>query len=140
MFSSTKEVEVRYAETDMMGVVYHANYLAWCELGRTQIAKDLGFNYAELEAKGYMSPVLDFSIQYKAPMCYGQVATVKTWIEAQSKVRTVYGYEITHEDGTVAVTAKSVHTLVRREDFRPVAFSKVDPTWHAKYVEVAKEQ
>lgn len=138
MFISEKQIEIRYAETDMMGVVYHANYLIWCEIGRTQIVKDLGFSYAQLEADGYMSPVLDFSIQYKAAMRYGQTATVRTWVESHSRVKTTYGYEILHEDGTVAATATSLHTIVKRENFRPVSFAKVHPEWHEKYLEIAR--
>ena len=139
MFVSQKEIEIRYAETDQMGVVYHANYLVWMELGRTQIVKDLGFNYAELEGRGYISPVLDISIQYKKALRYGQTATVRTWVQAHGRLKTVYGYEILHEDGSIAATAQSVHTLIKRENFRPVSMSKIDPIWDDKYKEVALE-
>lgn len=138
MFISETQVEIRYAETDQMGVVYHANYLIWCEIGRTQIVKDLGFNYAALEEAGYLSPVMDFSIQYKAAMRYGQTATVRTWIEEHTKLRTTYGYEILHEDGSVAATATSQHTLIRKDTFRPVALRKIDEAWDQKYKEVAR--
>nr|WP_106778996.1 thioesterase family protein [Lysinibacillus timonensis] len=137
MFISEKKVEIRYAETDQMGVVYHANYLVWMEIGRTQLVTDLGFNYAGLEDLGYISPVLDISIQYKKAMRYGQIATVRTWVESHSKLKTIYGYEILHEDGSIAATAKSVHTLVKKDTFRPYSLSKIDPAWDAKYLEVA---
>lgn len=140
MFISEKQVEIRYAETDQMGIVYHANYLIWCEIGRTQLIKDLGFDYTKLEADGYLSPVMDFSIQYKAAMHYGQVATVRTWIDAHSKLRTTYGYEVLHEDGTVAATATSLHILVKKENLRPVALAKVDADWDKAYVEAARIQ
>ena len=130
---STKQIEVRYAETDQMGVVYHANYLVWLEMGRTQLIKDLGFDYAGLEQKGYLSPVLDVSIQYKQSIKYGENVTVSTWIDSYSRLKTIYGYEVTKEDGTVAATAKTVHTLVMKESFRPVALSKVDKEWHEAY-------
>lgn len=130
---STKQIEVRYAETDQMGVVYHANYLVWLEMGRTQLIKDLGFDYAGLEQKGYLSPVLDVSIQYKQSVKYGENVTVSTWIDSYSRLKTIYGYEVTKEDGTVAATAKTVHTLVMKESFRPVALSKVDKEWHEAY-------
>lgn len=140
VFVSTKEIEVRYAETDQMGVVYHANYLVWLEVGRTAIIKELGYTYAGLEAEGYLSPVIDLSIQYKAAMKYGQVATVKTWIESHHKLRTTYGYEVLHEDGTVAVTATTEHVLVKKDSFRPIALSKVHPEWDAKYKEIQRQQ
>ena len=78
VFISEKEIEVRYAETDQMGVVYHANYLVWMEIGRTKLIEDLGYTYAQLESDGFLSPVTDLSIQYKASMRYGQKATVRT--------------------------------------------------------------
>ncbi|MFD1204299.1 MULTISPECIES: thioesterase family protein [Sporosarcina] len=140
MFVSEKEVEIRYAETDQMGVVYHANYLIWMEIGRTSLIKDLGFTYAGLEAEGYLSPVIDLSIQYKAAMTYGQTAKVRTWIETHGKLRTVYGYEILHEDGTVAATATSEHVLVKKDSFRPVSLKKIDPIWDAKYMEIRRVQ
>ncbi len=138
MFISEKEIELRYAETDQMGVVYHANYLVWMEIGRTKLIEDLGFTYAGLEADGYVSPVTDLSIKYKAAMRYGATATVRTWIESHGKLRTTYGYEILHADGTVAATATSEHVVVRKDTFRPVSLRKIAPAWDAKYVEVAK--
>ncbi|WP_432355541.1 acyl-CoA thioesterase [Sporosarcina sp. A2] len=138
MFISEKEIEIRYAETDQMGVVYHANYLVWMEIGRTKLIEDLGFTYAGLEADGYLSPVTDLSIKYKAAMRYGATATVRTWIESHGKLRTSYGYEIVHADGTVAATATSEHVVVRKDTFRPVSLRKIDPIWDAKYAEIAK--
>ena len=138
MFTSTKEIEIRYAETDQMGVVYHANYIIWLELGRTQLIKDLGFSFTEIESKGYVSPVMNVNISYKAALRYGEAAYVKTWVKSQDKLRTVYSYEITHADGTVAATATTEHIIVKKENFRPVAFKKVDEAWYEKYLEIAQ--
>jgi len=139
MYISEKEIEIRYAETDQMGVVYHANYLVWLEIGRTQLIKDLGFTYAGMEAQGFLSPVTDISIQYKAALRYGTKAIVKTWVESHGRLRTTYGYEVLHEDGTLAAKATSEHVVVNKESFRPVPLGKVDPAWDAKYKEVARE-
>ncbi len=138
MFISEKEIEIRYAETDQMGVVYHANYLVWMESGRTTLFQDLGFTYAGLEEQGYLSPVVDISVKYKAAMRYGQVAKVRTWIESHGRLRTIYGYEIVHEDGTIAATGFSEHVLVKKENFRPVSLAKIDPAWDSKYHEVKR--
>ena len=51
---STKEIQILYADTDAMGVIYHANYLKWLELGRSQLIEDLGYNYMDMENAGYM--------------------------------------------------------------------------------------
>lgn len=130
---STKNIEVRYAETDQMGVVYHANYLVWLEMGRTQLIKDLGFDYAGLERQGYLSPVLDVSIQYKASVRYGEEVRVETWIHSYSRLKTIYGYQVVKKDGTIAATAKTIHTLVHKDTFRPVSLQKVDVEWHQAY-------
>ncbi|NYF24679.1 thioesterase family protein [Sporosarcina sp. JAI121] len=140
MYISEKEVEIRYAETDQMGVVYHANYLVWMEIGRTKLIEDLGYTYAQLEADGFLSPVTDLSIQYKAAMKYGQKATVRTWVESHGRLRTTYGYEIIQEDGTISATATSEHVLVKKESFRPVPLKKIDPVWDAKYSEIQRSK
>ncbi|MDV6377077.1 thioesterase family protein [Sporosarcina sp. GW1-11] len=138
MFSSEKQIEVRYAETDQMGVVYHANYLVWMEIGRTTLIQDLGFRYAQLEKDGYLAPVTELSVKYKTSITYGETITVRTWVESHGKLRTVYGYEILHADGTIAATAISEHVIVKKESFRPIALRKVHPEWDAKYSEIRR--
>ncbi|SDN11029.1 acyl-CoA thioester hydrolase [Psychrobacillus sp. OK028] len=138
MFLSEKEIEVRYAETDQMGVVYHANYVIWLEIGRTQLIRDLGFSYAGLEQDGYLSPVTNVNVNYRTPVKYGETVMIRTWIEKHSKLRTTYGYEIVHADGTVACTATSEHVIVKKDSFRPVSLKKVHEVWDAKYTEIAK--
>ncbi len=139
MFISEKEIEVRYAETDQMGVVYHANYLIWLEIGRTQLISDIGFSYASLEKDGYLSPVTNVNINYRVPVKYGDKVKVKTWIEMHGKLRTTYGYQIEHGDGKIASTATTEHVVVKKENFRPVSLAKIDPSWDAKYKEISKE-
>ncbi|WP_080846080.1 acyl-CoA thioesterase [Cytobacillus gottheilii] len=138
MLLSTKEIEVRYAETDQMGVVYHANYLVWMEVARTQIVKDLGFNYAQMEEEGVLSPVTDVQISYKKPLRYGQTATVKTWIDAYDGLRTTYGYEIYTEEEELAITAYSKHVCVQKDNFRPISIRRKFPDWHAAYERAKK--
>ncbi|MBS4173005.1 thioesterase family protein [Bacillus sp. FJAT-49736] len=135
---SEKEIEVRYAETDQMGVVYHANYLVWMELGRTQLIEDLGFKYADMEAKGILSPVIDIQISYKKPVRYGEKATIKTWVEEYDGIRVAYGYEIYTGSGDLSVTAISKHACVKKESFRPVSIRKLFPDWHDAYEKAKK--
>ena len=139
MLIATKEIEVRYAETDQMGVVYHANYLIWMEVGRTALIEELGFNYAQMEEDGVISPVLDIQATYKKPVRYGEKAIIKTWIEEYDGLRITYGYEITKETGVLAVTGYSKHVCVKKESFRPISIKKLFPDWHEAY-EKAKKQ
>ncbi|WIL40028.1 thioesterase family protein [Kurthia sp. YJT4] len=140
MYISEKEIEIRYAETDQMGVVYHANYVIWLEMGRTQLIKDLGFSVTELEDAGYVSPVMNVNISYKAALRYGKPAKIRTWVKTQDRLRTVYGYEILHEDGTVAATATTEHIIVKKDSFRPISMMKIDPVWYERYLEIAEEK
>ncbi len=133
MLISEKEIEVRYAETDQMGVVYHANYLVWLELGRTKLIEDLGFRYADMEKEGIISPVLDINISYKYPVRYGEKAYVKTWIDYYDGLRSTYGYEIYNDKDQLVVEAKSQHVCVKKDSFRPVSVRKYFPEWHEAY-------
>ena len=139
MFVSEKEVQVRYAETDAMQVVYHGQYVVWLELGRTQLIEDLGFNYAEMEKEGHVAPVLDIQLSYKKPFRYGDTAWVYTWIQEYNGVRTVYGYEIKNKDGEVCLTGTTSHTIVKKDTFRPVSMKRVFPDWHKVYEENKKQ-
>lgn len=139
MHISTKEIEVRYVETDQMGVVYHSNYLVWMELGRTQLIEDLGFNYAAMEKQGVISPVIDIQASYKHPVRYGEKAVIKTWVEEYDGLRVAYGYEIYNGSGELALTGSSRHVCVKKDSFRPISIKRTYPDWHAAYM-AAKAQ
>lgn len=138
MHTATTEVPVRYAETDQMGVVYHANYLVWMELGRTALVKSLGFDYVTMEAAGVVSPVLEVHVKYLKPLRYGETATVKTWIERYDGLRVTYGYEIYNPGGELCVTATTVNVCVDKRTFRPVAMKRSFPEWHRIYAQASK--
>jgi acyl-CoA thioester hydrolase len=115
-----EEVRVRYAETDQMGVVYHANYLVWCDIGRTQYLKALGANYAELERSGTMLAVSDASIRYHASARYDEVIRIETTLrEVRSRALT-FDYEIINAaSGTRLASASTVLVSLDRSG-RPV--------------------
>jgi acyl-CoA thioester hydrolase len=133
MHISENTVQVRYAETDQMGVVYHANYLVWMELGRTKLIEDLGFNYAEIEKDGILSPVVDLNISYKTPVRYGEKALVKTWVEDYDGIRITYAYEIYNEENQLAISGHSKHVCVKKKSFRPISIRRMFPDWHEAY-------
>ena len=140
MFISETDIEVRYAETDQMGIVYYANYFTWFDIGRTKLVKDLGFRYTEMEKDGYLAPVLDAQANFKKSVLYGGYAKVRIWIEEYDGIKTVYGYEILDEQGNICVTGSSSHILVKKGSFRPVAMKKVFPDWHEIYEKERKVQ
>ncbi|SFG61434.1 acyl-CoA thioester hydrolase [Halobacillus alkaliphilus] len=127
-------IQVRYQETDMMGVVYHANYLVWFEIGRTAFIEELGFKYSEIEKQGVVSPVIDANISFKHPVRYGDEAVVKTWVDEYDGLRITYGYEVVHGDGRLAVSGQTKHVIVKKENFRPVSIRRSFPEWHEAYL------
>src|SRR5699024_12341633 len=75
-------IDVRYAETDQMGVVYHANYLIWFEIGRTKLIELLGFQYVEMEKDNIISPVLYLMVKYKKIVRSGYSVTNQNMYES----------------------------------------------------------
>ncbi|TDQ39753.1 acyl-CoA thioesterase [Aureibacillus halotolerans] len=133
MHKTTSRIQIRYGETDQMGVVYHANYVIYLEIGRTDFLASLGFKYNEMEESGYVSPVLSIDVHYKKALRYGDTATVYTWLEAYDGLKMTYGYTIVNENGETAVAAKSVHLCVTREGFRPVRVRTAFPELNKAY-------
>ncbi|WP_163972155.1 acyl-CoA thioesterase [Oceanobacillus halotolerans] len=129
----TTPIEVRYQETDQMGVVYHANYLIWFEIGRTKYIEHLGFNYNDMEKHNVVSPVVDANISFKKPIRYGEKTSVQTWLESYDGIRTVYGYHILDKDNNVAVSGTTKHVIVKKDSFRPLSLRKAFPDWHHAY-------
>ncbi|MXO78345.1 YbgC/FadM family acyl-CoA thioesterase, partial [Paenibacillus sp. OT2-17] len=73
-------LRVRYQESDQMGVVYHANYLNWFEIGRTEMIRQAGFNYRSMEERGVLLPVIEINAKYASPARYDDLITIYTAI------------------------------------------------------------
>src|ERR1700680_2802362 len=99
-------VRVRYAETDQMGVVYHANYLVWCEIGRTDFIRALGAPYSAIEREGVGLAVAEARLRCHAPARYDDVVRVATELAAVKSRSITFEYLITNADsGARLVTA-----------------------------------
>jgi len=103
-------VTVRYAETDMMGIVYHANYLPWFEVARTQLLREQGFPYRQLEADGYRIPVLDVAAKFIRPAVYDDVLVIVATIREKPMLRIRLEYEVRRGDELLA-TGQSSHAF-----------------------------
>jgi acyl-CoA thioester hydrolase len=91
---STTEVEVRYAETDQMGVVHHANYLVWFELARTRLCTLSGFHYQEIEDLGYHLMVTSCQVDYRRGARYGDTLEIDAWLADLASRRLRFAYEV----------------------------------------------
>jgi YbgC/YbaW family acyl-CoA thioester hydrolase len=91
---AVSHVRVRYAETDQMGVAYYANYLVWFEVGRTEFLRSMGWSYRDMEAAGYVLPVIAASCAYHRPARYDDELEIRTRGALVSPIRLVFDYEI----------------------------------------------
>jgi acyl-CoA thioester hydrolase len=106
---------VRYAETDNMGVVYYANYLVWFEVGRTDLLRDAGWSYREMETDGYRLPVLEANCVYRQPARYDDELDVRTTGALVSPVRVKFVYEVVRpSDQLLLATGHTVHASIDR--------------------------
>lgn len=154
-------IKVRYGETDMMGVVYHANYLLYFEDARIDFLDALDFSYAErIEGAGYMSPIHDVEIHYRAPLRYGEPGIVRTSVAKNLPMRTVYRQQVyraedvvegesadaavrpepqLREGATPLVDALVTVCVVERDTFKPVSLRRTFPDLYAKYDAIVEE-
>jgi acyl-CoA thioester hydrolase len=114
MIQSRVQIAVRYAETDMMGIVYHGSYLPWFEVGRTALLKENGLAYRDLEAAGYLLPVLELTVKYLRPALYDDVLTVITTLTEKPILRIVLSYEVRRGEELLA-TGQTSHAFIDRE-------------------------
>jgi len=107
------DFRVRYAETDRMGVVYHAEYLVWCEVGRTEFIRAHLRSYAALEGEGVMLAVADASLRYHAGARYDELVRVETWLTEVRSRMLRFEYRIRRaESGERLVSASTLLVAV----------------------------
>lgn len=114
MLESRTQITVRYAETDMMGIVYHGNYLPWFEVGRTTLLKECGLPYKELEAQGYHLPVIELGVKYSRPALYDDTVTIITRLRERPSLRIRLDYEVKRGD-ELLVTGFTEHAFINKE-------------------------
>lgn len=102
---------VLFADTDAMGVAYHANYLKWFEAGRVELMRKLGMAYRELTELGVHLPVTELSIRYASPARYDDVLHVHASVRTVGRASLSFRYRIDRDDGTVLAEGESAHAF-----------------------------
>lgn len=131
------QFRVRYAETDQMGVVYHANYLNWFEIGRTELIRELGYPYRTIEEKGLLLPVVEAEVKFLKPARYDDVVGIYTRVLEKTSVRLHFAYEIRRvneeaaqaadeRQGDLLVTGTTRHVWVN-PSWKPIRIEKEAP-------------
>lgn len=112
-------IRVRYAETDRMGLLHHANYLIYFEQGRTELLRSCGMSYKELEDRGFLLVLTKFEVKYRWPAHFDDLLTLKTIVTRTTSVRIDHRYEM-YCEGRLLAEATSTLACVDR-DGRPQA-------------------
>lgn len=131
---TTSELRVRYAETDQMGVVYHSNYLIWCEIGRTDFIRVAGRSYADLEREGVRLAVSEASIRYHGGARYDDVVRIHTTLTSLGSRGMTFAYRVVRvdADGKESLLVRATTSLVSTNvDGRPTAMPREVREWLA---------
>ena len=107
---SVTSIRVRYAESDAMGIVHHAVYPVWMELGRSDLLRHLGQSYAEWEKRGVMMSVAELHVKYRAPARYDELVQVRTRLKEAGRRKVIFAYAISRE-GTRLADGESIHIV-----------------------------
>lgn len=117
MIKAETKIRVRYGETDQMGYAYYGVYAQYYEVGRVEAMRQLGFSYKDVEAKGILMPVIDYSINYKKPAFYDDEITVVTYIKERPKgLKIHFDYECFNSAGELLNTGKVTLVFLQKSN------------------------
>lgn len=111
-------VRVTYRDTDQMGVVYYANHLVWFEIGRTELIREMGLTYRDMEEAGVFLPVVSAQVNYRTPARYDDVVEIRTQVTKVSRVSISFDYRVVRVDqeGEVLIaTGSTRHGFIDRD-------------------------
>jgi len=132
MIKAETKIRVRYGETDQMGYVYYGVYAQYYEVGRVEALRSLGFSYKEIEAKGILLPVMDFTIHYKKPAFYDDELTLVTHLKVMpGKIKLPFEYECYNAKSELLNTGKVTLVCVDKSTYKPCFM----PDWLEKAFE-----
>lgn len=139
-FVSETYLTVRYAETDMMGIVHHSRYYPWFEMARTDFIKKIGMTYTEMENMGLLLPLTETGAKYLYGLKYEDEVLVTCSLVKLSVVRCSFAYEVYRlPDRKLMTTGRTAHGFVNR-DFVPVNIKKHYPEiWEKLSALLSKE-
>jgi acyl-CoA thioester hydrolase len=107
-------IRVRYAETDRMGLLHHANYLVYFEQGRTELLRSQGIAYKDLEDQGFLLVLTRVQVRYRSPARYDDLLTLRTTVVRTTSVKIEHRYELLR-DGLLLAEGESTLGCVDRD-------------------------
>ena len=120
MITNITTSRIRYGETDRMGYAYYGNYLLYYEIGRTELIRQLGLTYKQLEDSGVLLPVHSVSLRYLAPALYDDLISIKTMVKEIPAASITFEHEIFSGDGKLINTGNVKLVFVDASTRRPI--------------------
>lgn len=120
------KIRVQYYETDSMGIVHHSNYIRYFETARTEMLRDSGYAYDDMEKAGVWMPVLSVSVEYKMPAVYDEVISVFCSVEKLGGASVNLAYEVRGADGRLCAMGRSSHGFTD-PNLKPLRMKKQIP-------------
>lgn len=118
---------VNYSETDQMGFVYHANYLVWLDIARTEHLRQTGVTYKDMEERGVFLAVTEARIRYRKAARYDDVVRITCWVRDLASRRVVFGYTVERAE-TAELLATAETALIALDRQRALARVPADIT------------
>ncbi len=131
---SRLDIQLRYSDSDQMGVIYHANYFSFYEQGRTKYLKDLGFEYSDVEKDGIIFPIREVSGKFIKSITYGEQIYLLTTVHKLTKVKLTYFHEIFNTDGELKASGYTTVVCVDKETFKVIKMDERMPKIYKSYV------
>lgn len=126
-YTSETHLTVRYAETDMMGIVHHSRYYPWFEAARTDFVKKIGMTYSEMEQMGILLPLTETGAKYHYGLTYEDEVVIKCKLTKLTVARCEFGYEVYKlPEMKLMTTGRTAHGFVGK-DFTPINLKKTFP-------------
>jgi acyl-CoA thioester hydrolase len=125
----THAVRVRYADVDRMGVAYHTRILEWFEAARTEMLREMGLPYKDLEARGLLLPVIEAECRYFAPALYDDLIEVRTRIGELTRLKIELRYEVLHPVRALRLAeGRTLHCFANHQG-KPVRADREIAAW-----------
>ena len=121
---TTKQIVVRYHETDQMHFVHHSNYLKYFELARLEWLSDLQISYAEMESRGILMPVVNASLKYIKPLVFGDNFSVTVILKKEPKATLEFDYKILNQNKELISTGNTLLAFLSSDTKLPIRCPK----------------
>jgi acyl-CoA thioester hydrolase len=120
MYSYETIIRVRYNETDRMGYLHHSVYASYFEIARTEMMRNLGISYKEMEDSGILLPVYALNISFRQPAFYDDNLTVKSMLTMLPVVKLIIEYEVINQNRQLICTATSTNVFISASSRKPI--------------------